>query len=152
MFRIDTFRMIKKTSKRFISLVLIVLIGTGFMMGLMSSSTILRNSMDAYNDKYNLQDIQLYSNYGFCLEDIEKIKETDGVKDVFASRFVDVYAKGDDEKEIVARVEELNRSVNKYELVEGRMPESANECLMLVTSLNKSSYKIGETIKVSPIL
>ena len=148
MFRIDTFRMIKKTSKRFISLVLIVLIGTGFMMGLMSSSTILRNSMDAYNDKYNLQDIQLYSNYGFCLEDIEKIKETDGVKDVFASRFVDVYAKGDDEKEIVARVEELNRSVNKYELVEGRMPESANECLMLVTSLNKSSYKIGETIKV----
>ena len=147
MFRIDTFRMIKKTSKRFISLVLIVLIGTGFMMGLMSSSTILRNSMDSYNDKYNLQDIQIYSNYGFCLEDIKKIKETEGVKDVFASRFVDVYAKGDDEKEIVARVEEINRSVNKYELIEGRMPTKANECLMLITSLNNSSYKIGETIK-----
>ncbi len=148
MFRVDTIRMIKKTYKRFVSLVLIVLIGTGFMMGLMSSSTILRNSMDSYNDKYNLQDIQIYSNYGFCIDDIEKIKETEGVKDVFASRFVDVYAKGDDEKEIVARVEELNRSVNKYEIVEGREPEKANECLLLITSLNKSSYKLGETIKV----
>ncbi len=148
MFRKDTFRMIKKTSKRFISLVLIVLIGSGFMMGLMSSSTILRNSVDIYNDEYNLQDIQIYSNYGFCIEDIEKIKKTEGVKDVFASRFVDAYAKGENEKEIVARVEELNRDVNKYKLVSGRLPENAHECLMLVTSLNKSSYEIGETIKV----
>ena len=148
MFRIDTLRLIKKTSKRFLSLVLIVLIGTGFMMGLMSSSTILRNSMDIYNDKYNLQDIQLYSNYGFCFEDYLKIKNTEGVKDVFASRFVDVYAKGDNENEIVARVEEISRSVNKYELIEGRMPNNDKECLMIVTSLNKSSYQIGEKIKI----
>ena len=148
MFRKDTFRMIKKTSKRFISLVLIVLIGSGFMMGLMSSSTILRNSMDAFNDEYNLQDIQIYSNYGFCIEDIEKIQETEGVKDIFASRFVDVYAKGDNGKEIVARVEELNRDVNKYKLVSGRMPKNVNECLMIVTSLNKTSYQLGETINV----
>ena len=80
MFRKDTFRMIKKTYKRFVSLVLIVLIGSGFMMGLMSTSTIMRKSMDAYNDEYNLQDIQIYSNYGFCLKDIETIKETEGVK------------------------------------------------------------------------
>ena len=148
MFRKDTFRMIKKTSKRFISLVLIVLIGSGFMMGLMSSSTILRNSMDAFNDEYNLQDIQIYSNYGLCIEDIEKIQETEGVKDIFASRFVDVYVKGDNGKEIVARVEELNRDVNKYKLVSGRMPENVNECLMIVTSLNKTTYQLGETINV----
>ena len=148
MFRKDTFRMIKKTSKRFISLVLIVLIGSGFMMGLMSSSIILRNSMDAFNDEYNLQDIQIYSNYGLCIEDIEKIQETEGVKDIFASRFVDLYAKGDNGKEIVARVEELNRDVNKYKLVSGRMPENVNECLMIVTSLNKTSYQLGETINV----
>ena len=148
MFKKDTLRMIKKTSKRFISLVLIVLIGSGFMMGLMSSATILRNSMDIFNDEYNLQDIQIYSNYGFCIEDIEKIRETEGVKDVFASKFVDVYAKGDNGKEIVARVEELTRDVNKYKLVSGRMPENAHECLMIVTSLNKTTYQIGEKIKV----
>ena len=148
MFRKDTFRMIKKTYKRFVSLVLIVLIGSGFMMGLMSTSTIMRKSMDAYNDEYNLQDIQIYSNYGFCLKDIETIKETEGVKDVFASRFVDAYAKVDDGKEIVARVEELTRNVNKYTIIEGRKPENSHECLMIVSSLNKSSYKIGATIKV----
>ncbi len=148
MFRKDTFRMIKKTSKRFISLVLIVLIGSGFMMGLMSSATILQESMDTFNDDYNLQDIQIYSNYGFCKEDIEEIKKTEGVKDIFASRFVDVYAKGENEKEIVARVEELNRDVNKYKLVEGRLPQNSKECLMIVTSSNNTSYQLGETIKV----
>lgn len=74
-FNLDTLRMIKKTYKRFISLVLIVLIGSGFMMGLMSSSTILKESMDKYNDDNNLQDLQLYSTYGFCADDVAKIRK-----------------------------------------------------------------------------
>ena len=147
-FNLDTLRMIKKTYKRFISLVLIVLIGSGFMMGLMSSSTILKESMDKYNDDNDLQDLQLYSTYGFCADDVAKIRETDGVKDVFASRFVDTYAKGDNDKEIVVRVEELNRDVNKYEVYEGREPKNNHECLLIETTVTDSSYKIGEKLKL----
>ena len=147
-FNLDTLRMIKKTYKRFISLVLIVLIGSGFMMGLMSSSTILKESMDKYNDDNNLQDLQLYSTYGFCADDVAKIRETDGVKDVFASRFVDTYAKGDNDKEIVVRVEELNRDVNKYEVYEGKEPKNNHECLLIETTVTDSSYKIGEKLKL----
>ena len=65
MFQIDTFRLIKKTLKRFLSLTLIVLIGVAFMMGLMSNPFIMRKSVDSFDDKYHLHDLQLYSAYGF---------------------------------------------------------------------------------------
>ena len=82
MFRKDTIRLIKKSFKRFLTLVSIVFIGVAFMMGLFSSSPILRESVEIYYDDTNLHDIQIYSSYGFCDEDIKVIKETEGIKDV----------------------------------------------------------------------
>lgn len=152
-FKLDTIRLIKKTSNRFLSLVLIVLIGSGFMMGLMSCTTIMKRSVDYYNDEYNLQDVQIYSSYGFCDEDIEAIRNTEGVKGVFASKFVDAYIKDETtEKEYVARIEELNRDVNKFELVSGRLPNTQNECVILITSTNadlSTTYSIGDKLLVS---
>ena len=71
MFKTDTYRLIRKTFKRFFSLIMIVLIGVAFMMGLFSTSTIMRESVDVYADKDRLHDVQLYSPFGFCEEDIE---------------------------------------------------------------------------------
>lgn len=147
-FDLDTLRMIKKTYKRFVTLVLIVLIGSGFMMGLLSSANILEKSVDYYNDEYNLQDLQIYSNYGFCANDVYLIKNTEGVQNVFASRFVDAYCKNNNDKEIVVRVEELNRKVNNYKLTEGRMPENSQECLFIETNTSSSNYKVGDKIKL----
>ena len=59
MFQKDTFRLIKSTFNRFFSLFMMVVIGVAFMMGLMSTKIIMKGSVDAYNDKYKLQDLQL---------------------------------------------------------------------------------------------
>ena len=61
MFNLDTFRLIRNTFNRFFSLFMIVLVSSSFMMGLFSNATILRESVDAYNDSARLQDIQVYS-------------------------------------------------------------------------------------------
>ena len=66
MFNKDTFRLIRKTSNRFLSLFMIVLVASAFMMGLFTNALILRESVDRYNDEYGLQDLQIYSSYGFC--------------------------------------------------------------------------------------
>ena len=91
MFQIDTFRLIKKTIKRFLSLTLIVFIGVAFMMGLMSNPFIMRHSVDSFDDKYHLQDLQLYSAYGFCSEDCMALRKAETVERLFPSRTVDVY-------------------------------------------------------------
>jgi len=146
MFYLDTLRLIKKTFNRFFSLVMIVLIGTAFMMGLMSSPTTMRSSVDKYADQMNLQDVQLYSSYGFCDEDILALENTDGINLVEASRQLDIYCKKENGSQAVARILECNPNVNNYEVYEGKEPSEANECLIMKDMNTKSSYAIGDTI------
>ena len=146
MFNLDTLRLIKKTFKRFLSLTLIVLIGTGFMMGLLSTPIIMKESVDIFNDENNLQDIQIYSQYGFCYRDVLALMENEDVSEVFASKMVDSIAIRIDGRDFIVRVSELNRRVNKFELVKGRLPESENECLVVLNKHEKAYLELGEHV------
>lgn len=147
-FKTDTFRLIFKTKRRFISLLLIVLIGVGFMMGLLSDPITLQDSVDAYYDKYNFQDIQLYSEYGFCDDDVKAIEKLESVDKVFASKFTDTFAYGPDGQIINTRILEKDRNVNNVQLIEGRMPEKDNECVIVSGVCDTSIYQIGKHIKL----
>ena len=127
MFNKDTFRLIRNTSNRFLSLFMIVLVASAFMMGLFTNALILRESVDRYNDELDLQDLQIYSSYGFCEEDVRALKANEDVKAVFPSKFVDAYGTIEGRNTIVFRLEELERDVNRFELTSGRMPEKNNE-------------------------
>lgn len=131
MFELETLRLIKKSFRRFLTLTLIVMIGAGFMMGLISTSQIMRESVDVYTDANNLQDLQIYSPYGFCKEDYQFLSELDGVDSVFASKEIDLYAVKDNGDIYTSRVSELFRKNNTFELVTGRMPLKNDECIIL---------------------
>ncbi len=143
MFHKDTFRLIKHTFNRFFSLFMMVLIGVGFMMGLFSTKAIMKESVDAFNDEYSLQDVQLYSSYGFDDDDVKEISKQPVVDKVFASKAVDCYCRGDRGSSVVARVEEIERNVNGIHLVEGRFPEKEDEILLLYASVYPSAYPVG---------
>ena len=68
MFHLDTFRLIKKTKRRFLTIFLMVFIGVCFMVGLLSITPIMKVSVDDYYDEYNFMDVQLYSSYGFTYQ------------------------------------------------------------------------------------
>ncbi len=148
MFHKDTVRLIRKTLNRFISLLMIVLIGSAFMMGLLSTRTIMEDNVDRYADAQALQDIQFYSSYGFCDEDIEALKELDCVDEVFASRFRDVYSLSSAGNVSVTRVEEAERDLDRFELLDGRMPEAPGEALVLDSGMTKGEYRIGEHLSL----
>ena len=65
MFHKDTLRLIKKTFKRFLTILLMVLIGVSFMVGLLATKPIMHKSVDLYYDEKNFMDVQLFSSYGF---------------------------------------------------------------------------------------
>ena len=148
MFHTDTLRLIKKTFNRFFSLFMIVLIGVAFMMGLFSTRQIMEDSVDVYADQMNLQDIQIYSSYGFREKDVDALASQEFAERVFASKMIDVYSRSNDNLIAVTRVEEINRNVNEFELLEGRLPFNDTECVVMNNSLNPDAYKIGETIEV----
>ncbi len=148
MFHKDTLRLIKKTYKRFLSIFLMVLIGVGFMVGLMSSAPTLQYSVNDYYDEKNYMDLQLYSSYGFDEDDIKDIEATAGVKDVSGSKFQDVLAINEASEEYVTRIQEMDLAVNKIELVAGRMPENPQEAVVLDSPSFGDSYAIGDEIKL----
>ena len=104
MFRKETFRLIKRTFRRFMSLTLIVMIGSGFMMGLMSTPKTMRESVDIYYNETDLQDLQLYSSYGFCDEDVQALRGLEYIDTVFPSRTIDVHATNERGSVLVVRV------------------------------------------------
>ena len=148
MFHKDTLRLIRKSFNRFFSLLMIVLIGAAFMMGLLSSRAIMEESVDEYNDKYALHDIQFYSSYGFCDEDVEEIAAQDSVERVFASRFADVLSIDESGTVRVTRAEEYERSLDKFELIEGRFPQNNREALVLDVGMTKGEHSTDETLKL----
>lgn len=148
MFHRDTFRMIRKTFNRFLSLVTITAIGVAFMMGLFSVREIMEKSVDVYDDACKLQDFQIYSSYGFDENDIEAIRKQEFVVDCFPSRMIDVFSRtpgGDIE---VMRLEELTRTVNLYELVSGRLPYRDDEIVLVGDRANMNEYQIGQQVRV----
>ena len=149
MFRLDTYRLIKKTFRRFLSLTLIVLIGSGFMMGLMSDPFIMRESVDAFNDENRLQDIQIYSQYGFCFDDYIALKKNPQVEEIFPSKMIDTLCTDRNGQGFVARICEVNRTVNLITLTEGRMPENDYECVVLDSVVPSLSFMVGEWISFS---
>lgn len=147
MFHKDTLRLIKKTIRRFFTIFLMVFIGVAFMVGVLSTHSIMKKSVDIYFDEYNFMDVQLYSSYGFDEEDVETIRNANVVEDVFATKFVDVY--GEQKENIfVTRVQELDTNVNQFELLSGRLPKNDQEAVTLGSSSFGVVYEEGEVVRL----
>ena len=69
------FRDFKKNFTRLIAIVAIVALGVGFLIGLLSSTPDLQDSMDKYYDEYDMYDVLLKSTIGFSSNDVTSLAE-----------------------------------------------------------------------------
>ena len=171
----DSLRSISKTMSRFVSIILIVAMGCGLFCGLNAVGPDMLDTATNYYDKYNLMDLRLQSYLGLYEEDLEAVRQLEGVKAVQGAKFVDGYVQtmSDEGKyegivdidgsELTIRVlgVDLNMAVdfqngidnpnyiNRLKLVEGRYAEADNECVITCSGLTTpEQFKIGATIKV----
>ena len=70
----DSFRSIKRTLSRFISIVAIVALGSGLFCGLNAVGPDMITTADQYYSEYNLMDLRVQSYLGIYEEDLQKIK------------------------------------------------------------------------------
>ena len=147
----NTFREIKNTKARFISIMLIIALGVGFFVGVKSTSPSMEQMAINYYEDSNLMDLRLISTVGFDNEDVEAIAKTDGVKDVMPSNFLDATVTTGDEGRIIRLLSvpqsyEGYESISKPMIIEGRMPQKEGE--IAVESSNFASYKLNDTLKI----
>ena len=69
----QSFVSIKQTFNRFISILVIVLLGVGFFTGIRETSPNMKDSLDAYFKKENVYDISLMSTWGITNDEINEV-------------------------------------------------------------------------------
>lgn len=143
--RKDFFMEIRRSPGRFLSIFFIVAIGCAFFSGIRSAEPDMRYSGDAYFDHRNLMDIQVISTMGLTEDDIEAIKNVEGVEDAEGGYSVDVLC-SDGDNQVAVHVMSLLPEMNQVQLEDGRMPENSTECVVDVDFLAESSVEIGDQI------
>ncbi len=151
-FRKDLFRSITHSWSRFWAIFAIVALGAGFFAGLRATGPDMRATGDAYYDASNVMDIQLLSTMGFTEDDIELVKQTDGVASVMAVHQVDVMSSIDGEEKVI-RIHGLPEAdaddpayMNRPVLTSGRMPENPGECVIGKGKISFSELELGSVV------
>ena len=142
----DSLREIKKTYKRFISILLMAFLGVGFFAGIRASSPDMIDTIDTYYKNQNVYDIQVVSTLGLTKEDVDAISKIENVENVSGTFETDGQIEIEN-KEVVAKVMSLS-DFNKPVLLEGKLPTSNNECVVEPSFLTANNKKIGDTIEL----
>lgn len=148
------FRDINRTKARFVSIMLIIMLGVGFLVGINSTAPSMYAVVGDYYKDSNLMDFRLISTVGFTEDDVKAIEETEGVRDVMPSYFADVLISGESDSVVrvyaVPKVYKDNSIINTVTLKEGRLPEKDNE--IVVGESDFSHYPVGSVVRFeSPV-
>lgn len=149
-------REIGHSLSRFLAIFAIVAIGVGFLAGLLATTPDMKVSADQYYDQTQMMDIRVVSTMGLTDEDIDSLRQTQGVAAVMPGYTADVLIDTEGAQELVARMHSLPLSrldstdgsyQNQVTLVSGRMPEKAGECVVLQSHMG--GLALGSEIRLS---
>lgn len=132
-----------KTSKRFISILVIVLLGVGFFAGIRAVAPDMKNTLDDYYEKTNMYDIYIASNYGIREETIDELKKDYDIEAVY--NFDAITTKKEDYATKIISYDKDNK-INIPKLVKGKMPETADE--VVIDNDYRNEIKIGDKLTV----
>lgn len=149
--RKDALREIKRTFNRFISILVIVGMGAGFFVGVKATAPSMEQTAEDYYKQYNLMDLKILSTFGFGDEDIKEMEKVDGIDGIYPSYSADLMLKEKDGSPVVKAMsisesDSSKKDVNASELVEGRMPEKADECVIESSKFIDRGYDVGDKI------
>ena len=107
-----SFREIKNSFPRFLSLMIMSFLGVFVFSGLKATAPFMMDSLDRYYDERNAYDIKLVSNLGFASDDIEIVKTIEGVKDIEYVNYADVSFHTKNDKDYVLSINSVTNNLN----------------------------------------
>lgn len=143
----DSFREIKNSITRFLSIFAIILLGVSFFVGLSATGPDMIKTMDQHFADYQLMDFQISHPLGIEDEDMEAIQALEGAN-VQENQVIDLVTQEDDLTLRFFGYKE-NQPINQYELVSGRLPEHPGEVALDASDLVQNTYQIGDKLSVS---
>ncbi|MCD7806217.1 MAG: hypothetical protein LUH19_02625, partial [Lachnospiraceae bacterium] len=139
-------RSVKKSMGRFLAIMIITMLGAAFFGGLMATEPAFIKTAQHFTEEYNLYDFRILSTYGIDEEDVAKVAALEETQTAVGSVYYDAIVETSD-GELIVRVHSITEGVNELMLVEGRMPESTDECV--IDSQYFTGAEIGDVITFS---
>ncbi|MBQ6421183.1 MAG: FtsX-like permease family protein [Clostridia bacterium] len=164
----DTLRTIKKHFSRYISILLIVALGTAFFVGIKATAPDMIKTAETYFTDCNLMDLRITSSIGMSETDLQSIAALEGVKYIDGVKFTDAFVKINGENvldidgtrittraysfspdDLKLYLEGVNDGayMNRAQLIEGRYPANVGECLVDASRLSTpESFLLGNVL------
>lgn len=145
----DIVREIKRTRKRYISIIAIVILGVAFYVGINTGSPDMLDTYNKYMNDYNMFDLNLISTVGFNDDDLDTIKSIEKIDYIEPLKSVCAVTKKDDKEKVInvmsVAKNVTDETINKVELVEGNYPKEINQ--VVLDNKLSGEYKIGDTLE-----
>lgn len=147
--RKTTFREIKSSLGRYMAIMAIVALGVGFFGGLKVTKPAMIQAGDQYIANQELYDYRLINTLGFEQEDVEALLQDEDVLDTEGSFYEDFLCGTDNGEVYVIKAHALTGEINRPDVLEGRLPEASDECVLDQRARSLSGFTdlaLGDTI------
>ena len=142
-----TLREIRQSLGRYFAIMAIVALGIGLFSGLKVTRDVMVSSAQLYFDQTSFYDVELISTVGFETDAARQLSRREGVLDAQGSVSTDALLVDESGNENALQVMQLLDEQNQPVLVSGRLPQSAQECVVDALAFGEDS--IGATLTLS---
>lgn len=147
---LDGFREIKHTLGRFLALLLIIALGTGFFVGIRAAAPDMIAVADRYFNQTNLEDMSIQSTMGLGEDDLALLED---VEDIEYQPYAYVDRQIATSNDLVRFYPNFNETsdINQFDVQEGRLPEATDEMAIDNQLANDEKYQIGQEISLTDL-
>ena len=149
-------RGVRGSLTRFLSILGIVAIGTGFLAGLLATTPDMRDTADRYYGENRIMDVDIKGTLGLTDDDVSSLLATGVYEQAMPARVSDTMLSDQEGVSYVTRIYGVpleqrgtKAFLNDFVITDGRMPENASECLLAIPNGYTSSHAVGEIYRLS---
>lgn len=149
---LDTFREIRRSLSRFISIFAIIALGCGFFSGVKATMPDMVESAREYFDDRQLMDVRLMSTAGVRGEDVDAVRKAENVEAAIPGYSKDVFYYYNNQNCVLKVMSLPNESMGKMNtpvVLEGRLPQKSGECVVERKITSPSTFRIGNSITLT---
>lgn len=143
----DNLRLISGTLSRFLSILIITVIGVAIFAGLGTTGAAMRETENIYANATNFMDLRILSSVGFNASDMRAIRNVEGIYQAEGIYTADVIYKKDG-KNYSLHAMSLSELINLPVVTLGRLPEKSGECAADSLWLEDEGLEVGDMLKV----
>lgn len=125
---------------RFLSIMLLLLLGAFALTGLKVTTPDLQRTASHYLSTHKTMDLSVIATAGLSKDDQKELRQIKGATVEF-DHFADATIKGTDK---AVRIFSNSKKLSTYKLVSGHLPKKSHE--LALASTQKGNYQIGDTI------